>query len=410
MDMQRWPLGKYLGAWAALSVVQVGALISGAPVLVIAVIAVLAQLAKVPITCFRMADIGRDPYDAIFLTLVPIANFVGFGFCTERTPSADVHAARVARWHAKLGSVAALIAGLRLMEKTALVGVPVSVGYGLVSAAGLLAAFRVVADLSSYAPERLAQVGTGFGALSVFLGIYTLVQYSKRTSASRFSWFPSLLLAPAICWWVLLTNYAQLRGQLGLLVILLAIMSWSLLWMSVGGAFLSIATVRAAHQAAHDEPVNAGGCLREAASRTLEVAGPVGGKVHAVQLGTQAAVLPGLFFALVFAFVEIVAVVEPNAASFKRSSALSWGRRSRLFRIYVLRAIVTMFFAFKLSRVVDGAQIAQAALFDPSAASALVIVVSEVIWAVSAWWLLMTFYVLYRERLAEIAAARAASV
>jgi hypothetical protein len=310
----------------------------------------------------------------------------------------------------RTSAFAALIAGAKLAARTATVGVPVSVVYGLVSG---IVGYQVMQATIGLQQLDQALVETWFqitAAAALFLALYLMVQIPKSRTASRASWAPAMFAAPlaftAIALYLVSSGQAR---QIGPVVLQLTLMAWGIVWMTFGGAFTALAWLRAARNVL-DGKSAADGVLAESAARTLEVAGPHGARVHAVTIGMQF-LLPGIFYALQLAFVDMVVVLDPEKASLRRAGQLSSGMRGRLFLLLLLWSLGTYAVWFAVLLPLEGATTQVAAIekfqelfLDPSSSSRLGYVVGEVLWSLSAWVCELALLVLYLEREEQVRA------
>lgn len=150
----------------------------------------------------------------------------------------------------------------------------------------------------------------------------------------------------------------------------------------------------------------------EVRTRTIEIAAPHGAKVHAVTFGAQL-ILPGIFYALSYAFVDMIAVVNPERPSLRRSSQLTFGMKGRLFRMFLIVFLITNLVSYPIALVVQGTPFADMPtkfgemLIDPTATSAPALVVQEVLGSISMWISTLAVLVLYVEREGQVLAKSA---
>lgn len=411
--------GAFFGAWAGLFAAQLGVLSNMAntalpeqggldPVLVGVLIGIL-QLLKLPITAFRLNDIGRAPSDALFYCLIPVANIIGLlRFMPEATVSAAEREKRQKAWTEQLGPIRALTAALPLMGRTAAVGLPLSLLYGMVMAVGADRAVGLLEWGKTADPGTLSLLGDGFSLLAVLLLLYTGLQYSKRARASRVSWVPSLFLLPSM---LLAAGFsffdAGTQSQLQLVLILAFSMAWSAVWMSFGGAGFIAGVTTAAEQARKGETVDTGAAFSAVGSRMLDVAGPHGTRVQAIMVGNQV-VIPGIFYMLQLAFADTIAVLKPEASALKESGQLTWGMRGRLFKMFLTVLVLTLAAQFGAIVLIDGPGPAMAYFFDPRELSLGGYAASEIVWGLSAWWIQVALLLVYHDRVAYLRARTAA--
>lgn len=403
--------GAFLGIWAALFVGQLLALPNMAnsampeaggldPLIVWAIVGLL-QLAKLPFTAWRLNDIGRPPSDALFFCLIPVANIVGLlRFMIEATPSDAMLQKRRRGWSEQIGPIAALLQAFPLLAKTAAVGLPVSLFYGVVMAYGAQFFLGLLEWGRVQDPELLKSIGSGFSGLTALLFLYTAIQYTKRATASRISWLPSLFLLPAALLAGGFSGFeALVARQLQLVLLLFFSSAWYAVWMSFGGAMLMVAVTLAAEQARKGESVDAGAAFGAIPKRFLDVAGPHGTKIQAVMVGNQV-VIPGIFYMLQLAFAEVIAVLEPESAALKKSSLLTWGMRGRLFKLILVVVLLANVAQIGVLAAIDGLGPAMAYFMDARELSLPALAAGEVLWALATWWMQVAILLTYHDRVA----------
>lgn len=411
---RRWTRGQFVPAWLALLVPQVAlvwSVVQPEPMLpapAVWTLVALLQVVKVPITAFRLNDLGRPPDLAPFLALIPVVNVAGaFGYVLRPTPSDTEWTRRRSHWTGQLGPFAAAREGLKLAAATAGVGLPLALVYGLGAALllRLMLSGLGVAEAADPASVKLAsQVLWGVAG---FLGLYTFMQYLKRKTVSRASWFPSLFAVPTALIAIAATLVAAGRlGDMGPAILSLPATAAGLLWSSVAGAALAVGHVHLGAAARDGEKMSMGTVLGHMGERTVDVAAPHGAQVHAVTIGIQV-VLPGVYYALQLAFVDMVAVLEPDKPALRRSGQLTWGMRSRLFQMFLLWVLVTLGLDVLTGLLLEDTDTLWQSIVDPRVLQLHTHIITQVIWAVTSWWLQMSLLAMYFERL-ERARARAA--
>lgn len=314
----------------------------------------------------------------------------------------------------RTNEIEALAGGLRLALATAPLGLPVVIAYALISGFVSYAVIQFGIGAKEMEPAMLdlwGQITLGLGGLA---SVYAVIQFAKRDSVSRASWWPSLFALPLL----MLSGAFHLiesgqATQLGPIVLQLFVMAWSLLWMSFGGAATAIAWLIAGKGHLDGRPVGFGALFEQLRSRLTDVAAPHGARVLAVTIGIQL-LLPGIFYALQLAFVDMIAVLDPERPAMRRSGQLTFGMRGRLFRMMLLWWICGMALTMAVSLPLEGAYTLDAAitkaqelLIDLSAASQLTVVLQELIWGVLTWILTLALLVLYLEREAQVRAKSA---
>ncbi len=304
--------------------------------------------------------------------------------------------------------VPALGKALRLAGRTAATGLPLAALYAIGSGLGVYYLAGLPEKVTALDPatrDLISQIGVG---LSAFLLIYTAVQFSKRDTATRASWVPSLFAAPAALFTGgMMLSTSEQAAQLAPVLKTLFFIPWTLVWASIAGAAVAVGWVRAGHGALVDRPVAPGAVLDEVRRRTLEVSGPHGGRVHAVTIGMQVLV-PGIFYALQLAFTDMVAVLDPDRPALGRSGLLTYGMRGRLFRLFVVWIVVSVVVASGLAIAMSGGDTAPlfGSMVDPQALPLPSFLVMDGVWALTTWVLELALVVLYVEREGQVRAKR----
>lgn len=308
----------------------------------------------------------------------------------------------------------ALVAGTRLALRTAATGLPVAIGYALVNGLVSYEVLQLAIGARDAAPAMLqlwSQIAFGIGG---FASLYAVLQFAKRDQVTRASWWPTLFAIPMLLVGLgFVVVQSEQARQLGPVILSLFLMAWGLVWMSFGGAAAAIVWIRAGKAALDGRSVGAAELTSEVQTRMLDVAAPHGARIHAQTIGMQL-LLPGIFYALQLAFTDMVAVLDPEQASLRRSGQLTFGMRGRLFRMmlvwWVLGTVLSMAIAMPLEGVYTmdlAIQKAQELFLDPSAPSRLTYVAQELVWAGFTWVLTLSLLVLYLEREAQVRAKRA---
>lgn len=302
--------------------------------------------------------------------------------------------------------VAALGKGLSLAARTAAVGAPVAVAYGVATAwvgtismkvaTGLLTADRPTVDL-------VMQIGFGTGLLC---GVYALLNFQKRDTASRASWLPALLTAPALL--VAASGLALQSGgpgrQMGPVVLQLVMGAADLVFGAVAGAVACVVWLVAGRAAIDGRSAPLSEIVERVQRQWLDVVPIHGGRDQAVTIGMQL-LLPGIFYALQLAFAEMIVVLDPEKPAMRRSSQLTTGMRGRIFR-----AVFGWFVAWSVVMIAIVAVDTKAAsvdamvaavskvAFDPSVVQGPALYTSEVAAALLWWVFQLAMLWLYVER------------
>ncbi len=393
--------GAFFLIWFGLFAGQLGALANQEALgnYGLAAVIVGLQLAKLPFTAWRLADTGRPPSDAIFFILIPVVNVVGWTRSLfEATPKPAVWEKRRRAWSSQIGPFVAAMQAVPIMAKTALVGLPVVAAYGVIMALVGQRVLQFAEDAATMDATVRATTGQVFGGIAAVLLIYTFVQFGKRETASRLSWFPSIFVFPAVLVAGSLSFFeAGMAANLQLILLTFIYMAWQMVWMSIGGAALIVAVTLAANQVIQNGKVNAGEVFGQIGTRTLDVAGPHAARVQAVTVGMQI-IIPGIFYMLQLAFADTVAVLKPEARSLKESAQLTWGMRARLFKLFLAATVLTMIVHFAVAAGMDGPEAALSYFIDPRQMSLASFAIGEVIWGISAWFVQVSLLLMYHDR------------
>jgi len=300
-----------------------------------------------------------------------------------------------------------ILQALPLVAGSAGAGLALSFAYATASTVGLDLVGRLFDWCLKQPGDSLASMAQGGFVVGGLLSVYAVIQFMKRHTATRASWFPALFALPVLvgAGGIMLAGSPTGR-QLGPALFQMLLVPWTLLLYSVGGAACAIAWVRGADEVAEGRPVDTSAVLGEVGSRLVEVSGPHGARQHAVTIGLQLLV-PGIFYALQLAFVDAIAVLQPEGAAWKRSGDLTYGMRSRLFRVFAMWFVVTLLVVGGLQVGVGGTEAITLAMVDPRALGLPIYFVSELITAITSWVLTVALLVLYKEREAQVTAARA---
>ena len=135
--------------------------------------------------------------------------------------------------------------------------------------------------------------------------------------------------------------------------------------------------------------------------RLADVAGAHGARVHAVLVGMQV-LIPGIFYALQLAFTDMVAVLHPDRPALAGSGQLSWGIRRRLFKVFAIWLVMSFTLSVGGGLLVESAEVMQEAFLDLRAMSLVGVLVQDVIWILTTWWLEMALLVIFWERVERL--------
>jgi len=399
----------YLGIWGLLTGLQ-GLTLQGSLGLSWVGISVVVgglQLAKFLPTAMRLSDIGRRPSEAVLLVLIPVVNVYGFAkFCLQGTPSDALRERRRGRWNKLMDWPTALAGGLRLALRTAGVGLPLALAFSIVGSLGGRLALRAMEWCLSIDSGTVESASQGILAVGFFLLAYTLVQYTKRATASRASWFPSLACLPLLLIGGSLSFHARGADMGPVFMMAGFTMAWTLWWGSVAGAAVAIGWVRTGEGARIGQPAPAGAVLREIAARTVEVSAAHGGVKHAVTIGMQV-LIPGVYYAIQYAFVDHIVVLDPEQPALKRSAQLTWGHRARIFQLFLVWFLFNLAMYFAIGLALEPAEDLQAVMLDPRVFELSTVVLQDLVFVLTSWVLTLALLLMYQERIEREAEAKA---
>jgi hypothetical protein len=381
--------GPYLVLWTVLAGLQVAALyqmvvaqpatlaeadgsplagaLSGSAPLALAIF--VLQLLKVPLVAARANDLGRPPDDAI-LAMVPLANLGLWGQLNAGTPTEERRARLRAQWAGDLSATRVFLQGLIVVGRSFPVVLLIAAPLSLLYSVGNLALIDLLGWVET-APEDQALVATqGMWAATIFLAVYTAFQFYKRGRASRLSWIPSLLLLPSALmlggFELVLAGGAQSAGPA---LLVPPMLSAGLLWSAFAGGISSVAWVALAdlhHRGQWPGTVRGLGAAVRKMGEHGDVIAPHGAAITAAQIGGQF-VIPGIHFALLYAFVDMVAMFEPSRPALARSADLTRGIRRRLFKVFYLTMVLYAVLGAAIGIPIFGLATMYAGMFDPAA-------------------------------------------
>jgi hypothetical protein len=292
----------------------------------------------------------------------------------------------------------------RLAASTMAVGLPSALVLALGSSLGSLGMLRLFDVGGAMAQGTRDNVFSVLFAGAMFCSLYALLQFFKRETASRESWFPTLFALPL---WLLGLGFYLMGGefarQMPPAVVQPLVMSWTLLWSSIAGGWAAVAWIRSGYGALSSAPVPTSEAFAEAARRTVEMSAVHGGRIHAITIGMQL-IVPGIFSALSLAFADMVGVLHPDKRAMRRSGDLTLGMRSRIFRIFTVLYLVQMAMYSALIAGIDGQAALAASLVDFTAISPAGYIAGDLLWSIFAWLSTLAMLVMYIEREAHVAA------
>ena len=372
----------------------------------------LLQVAKLPGTAGRLHDLGR-PWDDALWALVPVANAMLFFQCLGGSPSEADRERALAKWEGQLLALVALWRALPLLARTAGVGLPLLVAYAVIS--GVVGRWVVwqLATLEAMSADAQDSLATGLWAALAFVGLYSLIQLTKTRTASRVSWIPSLFFVPLLIVALVVTFVEQSKLGMGLALMVFLQQAWAIWWLTFGGAATAVGWVRAADEVASGRELSAGDVFAEVGRRTLEVSGPHGARVQGVAIGMQVLV-PGILYWLQLAFTDMIAVLHPEKAALGESGKLTYGMRTRLFKVFLATSVVGLGgsagIAVAMGQPMADAGMSLLGLSDPREPTMQQVICQELWFGLQAWWVTVALLLLYRDRLARQASRAAAAL
>jgi hypothetical protein len=369
------------------------------------------QLVKVPLTVSRLRDLGRPPDDAVW-GIVPVANLLLFWICLRRSPGQAQRDRALASWEGQLSALGALGRAIPLLGRTAAVGAPLVLGYAAISGVVGQWVVRQLAVIEAMEPGSRDTLTTSLWGLLAFIGLYTGIQITKRATASRASWLPSLFFAPVLVVALVVTFVEQAKLGMGLALMVFLQQAWALCWMTFGGAATAIGWVRAADEVEAGRTLSPGDIFAEVGRRTIEIAAPHGARVQGVFIGMQVLV-PGILYWLQLAYTDMLAVLDPEKPALGGSGKLTFGMRGRLFKVFLVTSIVGLggsaLIGIALGQPAADAGMALLGLADPREPSMAQVMTQEIWFGLQAWWVTVALLLLYRERIARLAQRSAAA-
>ena len=414
--MANWRLsrGQYLGIWLVLVALQLAPFTLGfGPTEMVGRLAWVAvfQLIKVGPAVARMTDLGRAPDDALFASLIPVANvYVFFAILLGRTPKEGRRKKLLARWQGQPSWYAAAVPALKIMGRTA--------GPGLLGVLFLAIPQVLILDYleewvpqwSTWDAETLSQAGQAGLAVSVMLFLYTAIQLTKRDRATPASWIPSIFFVPVL--WVtgaFLAIGSQSYGTLVPLHVGLVSTGLIFVWHSIVGAAVAVLWVLATDAADRGAPANLNELSSGMREKLVGVMPAHAGRVQLVWIGGQV-IVPGLFYWVYAAFVVMVGTLEDPAPHplTSRSGQLTWGMMSRLVKLAVVYGLLILSTQLVVVAL-HGPAVAQAVLMmDASQVPMETQLLVEILGTIVLWWCTVVLTLLYKGRVAQLEARKQA--
>jgi hypothetical protein len=363
--------------------------------------AVPIQVIKAINAAFRLHDLGRHREEAL-LALVPLMNVGLWLSLRERTPSPELRERRLSALGELPSAFGSFRYGLGAMGSIFPIAWTLALVAGVAHTAAYYGLVRVLAGFEAMTLADRESTMSGLLVLGGALGLYTLIQLAKRATASRASWVPSLLLPSVLFAWGALY---MLDGG-GPIPTVLLLGAFDMFWTCVVGAFLAVAWITADDLRRKGEPVGFGPVIAAMRARGLDVAGPHGAAEIAIFVGLQVLV-PGVLYMLQFAFVDQVALREPQEAALARSRSLSAGLRMRLFLVLLLGFLVVRAVQLPVALAAVGGAGLMPALMLQTALPSWLSLVWDITFVLGAGVVELALLHLYDARVASLAARMA---
>lgn len=294
--------------------------------------------------------------------------------------------------------------GAALCLATAAVGLPITVLYNLLFQAGVELSIHAAREPNWMAQATAESLFQGFRLLCLLLVIYVAFQLFKPRRA-RSSWVPVLLFLPslflALAFWFLASRTGQAATAPA--EQLFFTMAWSLLVQSFAGAVWVVGIVVAADASARGVSVH--DAWSAMVSRTAGVVEVVGTKAQAVSIGLQLLV-PGLYTAVIFAFAEFIAILDPTVERpLVQSRELTKIARGTLFRLVLSYFIFMALGSLGVCVLLESGAVWMSSIFDPATPKVETRYAIALVNGVTQWWFVMANLALYRRRIAVQQAA-----
>lgn len=356
------------------------------------------QVTKVLVATLRLRDLGR-PLDDAMWGLVPLAN-VGLFFLVllRAAPKPADRARRLRAWssqHSVFSAITEALPHTVALLPLGLLGAVVPMAVELL---GVEETDRIVGAAAASSRSPLYDL---VGGVVVLIGVYTAVQAFKAfltpRTVTRGSWWPSLLLLPALLVYLAWSQTDTSRQGAGPVLIVLVTMAWQVGPAVIAGGFVSAIWIVALDRHTKGASTTLGAVW--AGARPI-LAGTIviyGVRALIVQLGIQV-IVPGLWFATSYAFADLLAALDPEAPALRRSSELVGGIRGKVFKLLFVWAVAGSAVDVALNVVSQSTEQLFAAQFDPSLVPTWVVAATAWWWGVVSFWILGPLLLVFRER------------
>ena len=403
MTTRRLGVLGYLGAMIVLWAGQ-GALASmlgqaaGASQAGLALGILALQALKVFPSLWRLADVGRAPDEAIY-TFVPLLNVALWARLTfSGTPSPAVRARNEATWQGQMLAVTAWSRGVQAALGTWSIALVPTLVIGALGAAGSeLLAVAIEQGLPPASQDMGATVELLVG-VGAFLALYSMIQSAKGLRPPYGGWLPVLLLVPTWLLAAIIGGRGATSQQLGMI---LATLPGMIASFTVGAAAMSVlATIWIESVSGKNRGEPGNGLMARARALFVPMWVVYGLRQQVDEIGFQILLfIPGIYFAVSYAFADILVVVDPKAAPFSTSHALVRGIRSRVLKVLViwLMSSVTLTTLAWLPYL-SPAEILSVFIGAPKIASPAMLGVSAFLGVFPSWVCTLAMVELYNER------------
>jgi hypothetical protein len=238
-------------------------------------------------------------------------------------------------------------------------------------------------------------------AVAAVLFVYTLLNVSKRDRASRLTWVPSLLVVPAAVLGIGFMFSSAAPGDVRALGMLF--MAFDLAWSGLVGGVLASLWIGIA-QRRFDGGSGIAGDVRAALAalpRALDVA-PIHAVVYLIVTAGIQVIVPGVIYAIAYAYTDLTAYFEPEQRSLRRSADLARGQKVKLFVVQFVP-----YFCVVLPVAIEGVSrhglgnYAVRLVMDPRMDSYFAHAVSASVWTLAGAAVAMILLVSYRDRVSR---------
>jgi len=188
------------------------------------------------------------------------------------------------------------------------------------------------------------RIGDVIGVVAGFLSLYTLIQFIRRKTVSWLSWVPSLFLPSALLTSIGALTFTGAAPQQPILAFCFRL-STELVFVCTVGGFLYGMWVCLSYNVATRGTLDVGGAFRRLRERGLSFLGPHGASTLLIYVGMQV-LLPGIFYAVLYSFVDHAALLKPKASPFKVSTTAAQGMRRPIMLLFTFTLVPALIARF----------------------------------------------------------------